>query len=75
MTGSVHSAARGTRRRDVFDADVEITKSFLESLQAVELLIRCELLSSRSANSAGFGQKLERQRGVIGSSGFDDPAR
>lgn len=38
----------GDSERDGVDADVEITKSFLESLQGVELLIRCELPSSRS---------------------------
>lgn len=75
MTGSVRSAAGGDSERDVVDADVEITKSFLESLQGVELLIRCELPSSGSANSTGFGQKIERQRDVIGSSRVDDPLR
>ncbi|TWW64807.1 LHFPL tetraspan subfamily member 3 protein [Takifugu flavidus] len=65
----------GDSERDVVDADVEITKSFLESLQGVELLIRCELPSSRSANSTGFGQKIEHQRDVIGSSRVDDPLR
>lgn len=65
----------GDSERDAVDADVEITKSFLESLQGVELLIRCELQSSRSANSTGIGQKIERQRGVIGSSRVDDPLR
>lgn len=65
----------GDSERDVVDADVEITKSFLESLQGVALLIRCELPSSRSNNSTGFGQKIEHQRDVIGSSRVDDPLR
>lgn len=63
----------GDSERDVVDTDVEITKSFLESQQGVELLIRCELPSSRNANSTGIGQKIECQRDVIGSSRVDDP--
>lgn len=52
------------------EADAEITRSFQESLPEVDvlklqglitLLIRCELQSSRRANSAGLGQILERR--------------